>query len=135
MQSNKIRKMSKEFAVHRNISKFKNEIELIDKILSIYTIAKYEEKMRLRPYEKNILIYYVRKGINEETLANVCEDRKIEKNYLHKINKDLRDKGYLVTSETNYRKFHLNDELEDIRENFINKKFKDYWIRFTPDAK
>lgn len=127
--------MSKELPIHRNISKFKNEIELIDKILSIYTIAKFESDLRLRDYEKNVLIYYIRKGITDETLANVCEDRKIKKNYLHKINKDLRDKGYLVTAENNYRKFHLNTELEQIRENFITNKFKDYWIKFIPDAK
>ena len=123
--------MSKELPIHRNIAKYNNEIELVDKILSIYTIAKYEEKDRLKAYEKNILNYYIRKGITEETLENVCEDRGIKKNYLHKINKDLRDKGYLKASETNYRKFHLNSELEDIRENFINKKFKDYWIKFS----
>lgn len=127
--------MSKELPIHRNIAKYKNEIELIDKILSIYTIVKFEHDLRLREYEKNVLIYYVRKGITEETLANVCEDRGIKTNYLHKINKDLRDKGYLITSETNYRKFHLNSDLEQIRENFINNKFKDYWVKFIPDAK
>ena len=123
--------MSKELPIHRNISKVKNEIEFIDKILSVYSIVKFEAEDRLRDYEKNILIYYVRKGITEETLETVCEDRGIKKNYLHKINKDLRDKGYLLTSETNYRKFHLNKELEDIRENFINKKFKNYLISFV----
>lgn len=126
-----LEKMAKELPIHRNIAKFKNEIELIDKILSFYSIAKFDEESRLRPYEKNILIYYIRKGITEETLESVCEDRGIKKNYLHKINKDLRDKGYLITSQNNFRKFGLNQELEDIRENFINKKFKDYWFKFV----
>ena len=48
--------MAKELTIHRNYSKFKNEIELIDKVLSIYTIIKYEGKEQLRNYEKNILI-------------------------------------------------------------------------------
>ena len=47
-----------------------------------------------------------------------------------KLNKDLRDKGYLISSETNYRKFYLHPELESIRENFVNKKFKNYFITF-----
>ena len=123
--------MEKKLAIHRNISKYSNMIELIDNILSIYSIIKFKDSKRLRNYEKNVLIYYVINGISEETLDNVCKDKSIEKNYLHKINKDLRDKGYLVSSSTNYRKFSLNSELEDIRENFINQKFKDYWIRFT----
>ena len=122
--------MANELTIHRNYSKFKNEIELVDKVLSIYTIIKYEGKEQLRNYEKNILIYYVRKGITEETLENVIQDKGITKNYLHKINKDLRDKGYLISSETNYRKFHLHPELESIRENFVNKKFKNYFITF-----
>ena len=54
--------MAKELTIHRNYSKFKNEIELIDKVLSIYTIIKYEGKEQLRNYEKNILIYYVQIG-------------------------------------------------------------------------
>jgi hypothetical protein len=123
--------MSKELPIHRNVSKISNEIDFIDKILSIYSIVKYDTENKLREYEKNILIYYVRKDITDETLETVCEDRGIKKNYLHKINKDLRDKGYLVTSETNYRKFHLNDDLKNIRENFIIRKFKNYLVSFV----
>jgi hypothetical protein len=102
-------------------------------VLSIYTLVKYEEKDRLRAYEKNVLIYYVRKGITDETLDNICEDRGINKNYLHKINKDLRDKGYLLTSEKNYRKFHLSKDLEEIRKSFITDKCKNYWIKFNAE--
>lgn len=116
--------------LYRSGIKYSNEIELIDTVLSIYTIAKFEENLRLKNYERNILVYYVRNGINKESLESVCEDRKINKNYLHKINKDLRDKGYLISSETNYRKFHLNPELENIRMAFIDNKLRMYLLTF-----
>jgi hypothetical protein len=47
--------MSKELTIHRNYSKFKNEIELIDKVLSIYTIIKYEVKSNLETMRKIFL--------------------------------------------------------------------------------
>jgi hypothetical protein len=113
---------------YKSVVKYANEIEMIDKVLSFYSVANFEEKDRLKNYEKNILIYYVRKGITEESLEDVCVDRNIKKNYLHKVNKDLRDKGYLVMSETNYRKFHLNKDLQDIRTAFIENKASIYLI-------
>lgn len=122
--------MGNKLTIHRNFSQVKNEIDLIDKVLSIYSIVKFEPDFRLRNYEKNILVYYVRKGISDETLSNICEDKDINKNYLHKINKDLRDKGFLVSSDKNLRKFHLSSDLEVIRQNFIKDKFKNYLITF-----
>jgi chromosome segregation and condensation protein ScpB len=104
---------------------------MVDRILSIYSIVKDDDKKRLKPYEKNVLVYYVRNGITEETLESVCEDRKITKSYLNKINKDLRDKGYLIPSLTNYRKFKLSPDLEEIRQSFIKDKLRLLLIQFV----
>lgn len=101
---------------------------MVDKILTIYSLIKYDKPNRLREFEKNVLIYYVRKGLNQETLDMIAEDLRKEQNYLHGINKHLRDKGYLISSKTNLRKFDLNEELKALRESFINNKINLYTI-------
>lgn len=113
-----------------NKSRFKNEIDLVDKILTIYSVAKFSEENKLRTFEKDILIYYVRKGITEDTINMVCEDLNKKKNYLHGINKHLKDKGYLISSKTNYRKFDLNDDLKQIRKAFLKDGLRMYTIVF-----
>lgn len=125
--------MQNKPVAYKSVVKYANEIEMVDKILLFYSIANYDEKDRLKNYERNILTYYVRKGITEESLDDVCLDRGIKKNYLHKINKDLRDRGYLVMSETNYRKFRLNKELQAIRTGFIENKISKYLLSFEQE--
>lgn len=115
---------------HINKCQYNNEIDMVDTILTIYSTIKFKGKDRLRDFEKNILIYYIRKGLNDETLEMVSEDLNKKKNYLHGINKHLRDKGYLIASKTNLRKFDLNEDLKMLRSSFIEKKLKLYTLVF-----
>jgi len=116
--------------IHLNTCEIKNEIDLVERIISIYSIIKFTGSDRLREFEKNILVYYVRKGISDDTLDMVCADLNKKKNHLHGINKQLRDKGYLITCRNNMRKFELNEDLKSIRQTFIEKKYRLYTIGF-----
>jgi hypothetical protein len=115
---------------HISKCKYNNEIDMVDTILTVYSTIKFKGKDRLRDFEKNILIYYIRKGLTDETLEMISEDLDKKKNYLHGINKHLRDKGYLISSKTNLRKFDLNEDLKKLRDSFINKKIKLYTLVF-----
>jgi hypothetical protein len=103
---------------------------MVDKLLTVYSVIKFSGKDRLRDFEKNVLIYYIRKGISDETLEMVSDDLGMKKNYLHGINKHLREKGYLVASKTNLRKFDLNEELKQLRESFVTNQLRLYTIIF-----
>lgn len=94
----------------------KNLIDRLEKMLIIYAELQFPFEKRLLPAQRKILLYYLHKGLNDETLSTVCEDNpSYDKNYLHGINKKLRDKGYLIKDKNNYQKFHLNSDLEAIR--------------------
>lgn len=113
----------------------KNQIELIESILKVYSALNFDEKRNLPKSELIILTYYVLYGLNEETLKNVLIDfpKYALNDYLAQINKKLRDKGYLIKDTHNFKKFHLNDDLQHIRKKFIEDKCKMYWIGFETD--
>lgn len=113
-----------------NNAKIKNKIELLDKVLSIYSLLNFEKKDRLVDHEKKVLVYYVKNGLNDETLDKVHIDLSYTKTYIYKINKQLRDKGYLTKDKYNMKKFDLSEELKEIQDRFINKKSQGYIIQF-----
>jgi hypothetical protein len=49
------------------------------------------------------------------------------------MNKNLRDKGYLIRELNNFKKFHLNEDLQHIRKKFIEDKCKSYYVGFETD--
>jgi len=113
-------------------SKPKNKLELVDQILQIYAIINYDASSNLPNSERNVLSYYIKNGLNEETLRDILIDLpKYAKNdYLAQMNKKLRDKGYLVRDKYNLKKFHLTEGLEYLRQKFILEGCKTYMIGF-----
>jgi hypothetical protein len=109
---------------------FKNRIQFLDKMLEVYAILNFSDANILPPSERKVLLYYIQKGISEETLETVCKDVGYKRNYLHTVNKKLRDKGYLVRDENNTHKFHLNSDLQHFRKRFVLDGSKAYFIEW-----
>ena len=109
---------------------FKNRIQFLDKMLEIYAILNFSDANILPPSERKVLLYYIQKGISEETLETVCKDVGYKRNYLHTVNKKLRDKGYLIRDENNTHKFHLNADLQHFRKRFVLDGAKAYFIEW-----
>ena len=108
----------------------KNDIDLLDRVLQVYAILNFDDASKLVPAQRKILLYYVKNGLTKETLENVIVDTGYSRNYLHTVNKALRDKGYLIKDKNNEHKFYLNSELEHVRKKFVLDKAKGYIISF-----
>ena len=52
----------------------KNKLELVDQILQIYAIINYDASSNLPNSERNVLSYYIKNGLNEETLRDILID-------------------------------------------------------------
>lgn len=113
-----------------NKAEVKNEIDLLDKVIEIYSILNFDKNVRIVPHEKKVLIYYLKRGLNEETLQTVMTDLNYSKNYRDSVNKKLRDKGFLIRDENNQQKFHLNTDLQLLKKKFIDEKTKVFYIQF-----
>jgi predicted transcriptional regulator len=113
---------------------FKNKIQFLEKMLEVYAILNFDNVNSLLPSERKVLLYYVQKGLSQETLTKVCKDVNYNKNYLHTLNKKLRDKGYLIRDPNNNHKFYLNEKLENFRQKFVLDQAKAYIIDGTGKA-
>lgn len=118
-----------ELNVFYNRAKVKNTVDLLSKVIDIYALLNSTEENKLAKYEKRILLYYLQKGFNETALEAICEDTGYKKNYLHVVNKKLRDKGYLIVDEKRHV-FDLNADLKLMRKKFVDDKSKGYIINF-----
>lgn len=99
---------------------FKNEVDLVDKILSIYSIIK--KGNNLRKFERDILNFYIRKGISDDT-KEAIKALGTKANNLTQANYYLRKKGYIVKDSKNHNKNKLSKDLENIRQSIIvNRK-------------
>jgi len=116
-----------------NRAKVKNDIDMLDKLLTVYSILNFEERDKLVKHERQVLLYYVKNGLTKESVDNICEDYGYKANYLYGVNKRLKDKGYLVKDENNQHKYHLNKELAYLRKKFIEDKSKMYIIEIETD--
>ena len=108
----------------------KNELLFIDRLIKIYIAINMDKE--LPQAERAIVCYYVKYGISEETFQKIREDLpKYYKNqYIYQVNKKLRDKGYLLKHKTNLKKFHLNEDLQHLRQKFFIDNCKTYMIGF-----
>lgn len=113
----------------------KNQIDFIEAILKVYAVLNFDEKSNLPKAERTVLTYYIIHGLTEDTLKNILIDfpKYSNSEYLHQMNKKLRDKGYLIKDKNNFKKFTLNDDLHHIRKKFIDDKCKMYTIGFETD--
>lgn len=103
---------------------FKNDFDLIDKLLKIYDLTKERRKDEkpLRKFERDILIYYIRYGYSKETKDIIIDDTGKKPNAIIQTDFLLKQGGYLQDLEHNYRMKKLNPQLEMIRDKFINTK-------------
>lgn len=113
---------------------FKNEVDLIDKLLRIYDLSKKEDPEKphkqLRNFERQVLNYYIRYGYSKETKDLIQEDTGKKLNAIIQTDFLLKESGYLENLENNFRMKRLNPYLDKIREDFIKKKNRVYGIHF-----
>lgn len=116
-----------------------NEVDLVNKILAIYSLTKENDvppkgskidNYKLRKYERDVLNYYVRYGYSPETKKMIEEDMGKKSNAITQVDFTLKEKGYLEDKKNNYRDKKLNPYLEDIRKKFILEKKRVYAIHF-----
>lgn len=113
---------------------FKNEVDLIDKLLRIYDLSRKDDvnkpHKQLRNFERQILNYYIRYGYSKETKTLIQEDTNKKLNAIVQTDFLLKEAGYLEDLENNYRMKKLNPYLEKIRQDFIQRKNRVYGIHF-----
>ena len=110
------------------LCEYKNEVDLVDKALSIYSIIK--KKGNLRKFERNILNYYIRKGISENTKETIKRELGINSTNLTQANYYLRKKEYIVKDRNNHNKNELCEDLKMLRKSIILNKKRIYGIGF-----
>jgi hypothetical protein len=108
-------------------TKYKNEIDLIDKILRVYSIS---QEVPLRNFERLILVYYIRSGYSKDTKEYIKEDTGKKDGDIRVADVHLREKGYLMSSEKNLRMSKLSPDMESIRDSFIKNKKQIYVLAF-----
>lgn len=125
------RKMEKPKIPYLKIN-FKNDFELIDKLLKIYDLAKERkpDEKPLRKFERDILIYYIKYGYSKDTKKMIEEHTGKKSNAIIQTDFLLKQGGYLEDLENNYRMKKLNPHLEMIRADFIKKTNRAYGLWF-----
>lgn len=113
---------------YTNFCSYKNEVDYINKLLSIYSIVK--KNGDLRDFERKVLNYYIRKGYSAETKEQIRKELGIKPKNLNQTNYHLTKKGYLKNSTRNQKQKSLHKELQEIRDLFIKGKTKIYVVGF-----
>lgn len=113
---------------YTNYCSYKNEVDYINKLLSIYSIVK--KNGDLRDFEKRVLNYYIRKGYSAETKEQIRKELGIKHKNLNQTNYHLTKKGYLKNSVRNQKQKSLHKDLQEIRDLFIEGKTRVYAIGF-----
>lgn len=111
--------------------KFKNQAELLDKLIRIYAAAKGIE---LANYERDTLMYYIRYGHSKETREFISEDTGKGLKYISVIDRKLKTKGFLVDDVRNYRRKNLSPDMKKFKDSFVNRGKTFYLINFKKDG-
>lgn len=115
---------------------FQNEFDLIEKLLKIYDMSKpvvldaKGKEIKLRKFQMDVLKYYMRYGYSKETKNIIEKDTGKKLNNIVQIDHGLKEAGYLLDLENNFRMKKLNPQLENIRNSFIEKRNRVYGISF-----
>lgn len=112
-------------------SSYQDDLDLIDKLLSVYCLSK---GIVVRNFELRVLKYYIKYGYNSEAKEYIKEDEKRKDGDIRTADVYLRRNGLLLPGETNFRKTTLSKDMESIRDMFINnfssEKNKIYGVLF-----
>lgn len=100
---------------------YKTKIGLIESVLSIYEVVTSQDK-RLNVSERRALAYFILEGYNDKTKELVMTESgdKITRRYLSTITYELREKGYLKKSETNYRQSYVDESIQAMMDTILS---------------
>ncbi len=121
-----------ENKVHFNKSFCRNDIELLSKVIRIYSVLKLGDDLdkSLEKNEERVLVYYLKYGYSKDTKKLIIEDLGIKPTYLNTVNCKLDKKGYLIKDKRNKQKKHLSQGLKKLKESFIDMESQIYFIQF-----
>lgn len=106
--------------MHPLICNYKNEIEFVDKLITIYSTVAMKADKQLRKFEKDVLNYYMRFGFSTNTKKIIQSELGKTPDTITQATFYLKKKGYLVDSRTNMSKKNLNKDLQALKESFID---------------
>lgn len=98
--------------------KYSNNIELLDTMLSVYSITYLKTPLSYR--EKEVLREYILNGFSSKTKKAIKASLKIKDSNLNTLNYKLKQKGFLLNHTTNQKQKELNADLTRIRDVFMN---------------
>jgi hypothetical protein len=119
--------MSKE--IYFNNLVYKNEFELLQKIIRIYSIVMLEDD--LENHEERVLVFYFKYGYSPDTKEKIKQSLGITAHYLNTINYHLDNKGYLRKDENNKQKKHLTEGLQKMRDAFLKDGSNFYLLKLV----
>ena len=111
--------VNKKELMHPLMCRYKNEMDFIDKLLTIYSTVAMDKKDQLRKFEKDVLNYYIRFGFSTETKKIITQELGKTPDTITQATFYLKQKGYLVNSRTNMSRKNLNKDLQSLRKSFI----------------
>lgn len=118
----------KEIQVYFNQAEYSNELDLITKVLRIYSITRLNTKLVKK--EEEVLVFYIKYGYSKDTKDLIKEELDMKSTHLNQLNYNLQKKGFLVTDGYNRQKKHLSNSLEQIRKSFLEDKLDTFVIKF-----
>lgn len=99
--------------------KYSNNIDLLDTMLSVYSITYLQTPLSLR--EKEVLRAYIIDGYSPRTKRAIKISLKINDSNLNTLNFKLKQKGFLLNHPTNQKLKILNQDLSRIRDVFMDE--------------
>lgn len=112
---------------------YKDNLDLLRKVLKIYATVTNIDKSEnfLRPKLVDVLSFYILLGYSKKTKSIILESLGITVKNLNQINSELNKKKYLVRDIHNFRKQHLSQELNNLKNYFINEEYsKIFLVKF-----
>lgn len=104
-----------------------SDLEVVDRVLTIYSTMKDK---KLRPFERLVMKYYIKYGYTEEAKEYLREDVGRKQSDIKTTDSLLREKGFLIQSETNKRMSELSEDMEVIRKHFVLGTSSVYLVSF-----
>lgn len=109
---------------------YTNEVDLIEKLLDLYSTAK---GVKLLNFEKGVLVYYIKYGHSKKTKNSIKEDTGKSLSYLSVIDHNLKTKGFLVDDDRNKRKKRLSSDMKAFQTSFLKNNVRLYTLNFKKE--
>lgn len=113
------------------VYRYKNNLEKMMKIIEIYILLNPKAE-KLINREKEALAFYMLYGYNENSLKDIESglSSSINNGYVRTLNNNLRKKGYMYQDSRNYKINHLSEDMQKLKENYVDKKDNIFVIGF-----